>query len=804
MTPDAVEVTHAQNVKPMLQFSHALEKLEFDRIRQRLLHYAYSEPGKELLRAISVSTSLAEITLELRRVSELKNLLEQEATFPLEGVHPIREAIQKASLEGTTLQAKELAQILSTLRTARLVRQFLSKRSTLYPTLWEIAEQLHPDKVLEYNLDQAIDETGAVRANASRELQSIRRTIADKYEQLKKRLESILKNVSEQGFSQDEIITTREGRMVIPVKIEHKNRVHGFIHSESASGATVFIEPSETLELNNDIRNLQFQEQREIERILKALTDQVGNLREQLLANLRLLALLDLIHAKAKYSIEILGVEPQVSDTGVMKLVQARHPILMRTHGRDATVPLDIELGNNFNTLIISGPNAGGKSVAMKTVGLLSLMAQCGLHIPASDQSVLRIFNSIFVDIGDEQSIENDLSTFSSHLRNLKLIEQHADSDSLALIDEIGSGTDPAEGGAIAAALLESLTNRGALTIATTHHSALKVFAHDTEGIENGAMEFDQATLTPTYRFNVGIPGSSYALEMAQRLGFNEDILRRSREFMGVQQAKLEHLISDLEASAQTYRAELEAVQSEKLRLDELVRKYESKIASQSAELKELRRKAVDEAKEIVEGANAVIERSIREIKERAAAKEAVKQAREEVRRVQQALDVKQAELPVEPSESATTGLEVGSLVQLTGGVETGEIVQFSADAKSAVVMFGSLKMKVAVKDLQKAKRRTGDSRRTTQDTQKPSEVLRDIDLRGMTSEEAIPLVDKFIDSAMLSGLHRIDIIHGKGTGALRKKIADFLSKHPRVKSYRLGEWNEGGTGATVVELTEN
>ncbi len=789
----------------LTQFSHALEKLEFEKIRQRVMRYASSEPGKDVLQSLSVATSLHDVKLELVRVSELKKLLEEEAGFPLEGIHPVREAVQKASIEGTVLTPKELSQILSTLRATKTAKQFLAKRQKQYPKIWEIAENLHTDKLLEYNLDQAVDETGSLRANASHDLQSIRRAIADKYEQLRKRLESILKNVADLGFSQDEIITTREGRMVIPVKVEHKNRVPGFIHSASASGATVFIEPSETLDLNNEIRSLQFQEQREIERILRELTKQVGQLRDALQSNLQLLAQLDVLNAKAKYSIEILGVEPEVHQFGVVKLVQARHPILLQTHGRDATVPLDIELGNTYNTLIISGPNAGGKSVAMKCVGLLSLMVQCGLHIPASDQSVLRIFSNIFVDIGDEQSIENDLSTFSSHLRNLKAIDEQADADSLVLIDEIGSGTDPAEGGAIAAALLEPLTERGAYTIATTHHSALKVFAHDTEGVENGAMEFDQSNLTPTYRFKAGMPGSSYALEMAQRLGFNELMLSRSREFMGTQQAKLEHLISDLELSAQKYRNELDAAQFKKIKLDELVLKYESKISAQARELKELKKKAVEEAREIVESANAVIERSIREIKERSADKESIRQVREDLKKVREEIKVKEAELPLEPVELEQASLEVGNIVKLIGGVETGEIANINPDGKSAVVVFGSLKMRVAIKDLVKATRKLGDSRRTMLvETEKPTEVMRDLDLRGMTSGEAIPIVDKFIDTAMLAGLHRVDIIHGKGTGALRKKITDFLSKHPRVKSYRLGEWNEGGTGATVVELTEN
>lgn len=769
------------------------------------MRYASSELGKDVLRLLPVLTSAQEIKEELSRVSEFKTLLEEEAGFPLEGVHPIREALQKASVEGAVLTSKELSQILSTLRAARIARQFSAKRQEQYPKIWKIAGLLHADKVLEYNLEQAVDDTGSVKANASRELQSIRRAISEKYDQTRKQLESILKNVSQLGFSQDEIITTREGRMVIPVKAEHKNRVHGFIHSASASGATVFIEPSETLDLNNEIRSLQFQEQREIERILRALTKQVGELRDALISNLRLIAQLDALNAKAKYSVEILGVEPEVHQSGNVKLVQARHPILLQTHGRDATVPLDLELGTSFYTLIISGPNAGGKSVAMKCVGLLSLMVQTGLHIPASDESTVRIFKNIFVDIGDEQSIENDLSTFSSHLRNLKAIEEQSDADSLVLIDEIGSGTDPAEGGAIAAALLESLTKRGAYTIATTHHSALKVFAHDTEGVENGAMEFDQARLTPTYRFRAGVPGSSYALEMAQRLGFKENVLNRSREFMGTQQAQLEHLITDLEFSAQKYRNELDQVQSEKVRLHELIQKYESKISTQAAELKDLKRKAVEEAKNIVDNANAVIERSIKEIKERAADKNSISSVREDVRKTRQEIQLQQAELQSESTEPESGLLEVGNTVKLSGGLETGEIASVSPDKKSAVVLFGNLKMKVATKDLVKGKknpREPGIPRQA--DIEKPIEGLRDLDLRGMSGEEAIALVDKFIDTAILAGLHRIDVIHGKGTGALRKKITNFLSTHPRVKSFRLGEWNEGGTGATVVELAEN
>ncbi len=787
----------------MDSWASVIEKLEFEKVRQRVMRYAASVPGQEFLQNTSISISLDEIRLHLQQVSELKKLLEEEGSIPLDGIFPVRDAVRKAAIEGTVLPGKEIAQILSSLKAARTVKQFLSKRKEQYPLLWRLAEPLYVDKVLEFNIERAVDESGNVRANASKELQGIRRAIAEKYDQLRKKLEAILKEATAQGLTQDEIITTREGRMVIPVKTEHKHRVHGFIHSASASGATVFIEPTETLDLNNEIRTLQFQEGQEVQRILRELTQQIGESYEALLSNLRVLAELDALASKAKYSIEILGVEPQLSESGYLKLVQARHPLLMLSHGRDGTVPLEIELGKEYNTLIISGPNAGGKSVAMKCVGLLTLMAQAGMHIPASESSVLRVFRQMFVEIGDEQSIENDLSTFSSHLSHLKHIEEHADADSLVLIDEIGSGTDPTEGSAIAAALLERLTQRGTLTIATTHHGALKVFAHNAPGVENGAMEFDQDSLRPTYRFRAGIPGSSYALEMAERLGIHESLVQRSREFLGDEGAKLQHLIAELEASVQEYRRELDAVKAEKARLDALVREYERKLSSQAAELRELKRKAVEEARDLVESANAAIERSIREIRESSADKQAVKEARQSIENLRKEIHDRASEVLSVEAPADSREITPGALVRLIDGSETGEVVAVSPDQKSALVLFGNVKMKVATRALVSAPRSAMRRTASAIGDEKREPVARDLDLRGMTGDEAIPLVDKFIDSAVLAGLHRVDIIHGKGTGALRKKIADFLSKHPQVKSYRLGEWNEGGAGATVVELIE-
>jgi DNA mismatch repair protein MutS2 len=701
------------------------------------------------------------------------------------------------------LPGKDLAQIVSTVRAARTARSFASRRKDEYPLLWASAEALYTDKVLEFNIDQAVDETGAVRATASRDLQAIRRSIAERYEVLKKRLSTILREVSELGFSQEEIITTREGRMVIPVKSEHKNRVPGFIHSASSSGATVFIEPTETLELNNEITSLQFQEQREIDRILRGLTTQVGKVKQEILNSLDILAELDCLGARAKYSIEVVGIAPALNDQGTLLLLDARHPLLLLAHGRSGTVPLSLELGENARTLIISGPNAGGKSVAMKCVGLLALMTQAGIHIPASDETVMRIFTRVLVDIGDEQSIESDLSTFSSHLRNLKAFAEEADGDSLVLIDEIGAGTDPAEGGAIAAAVLERLTRLSARTIATTHHGFLKVFAHETPGVENGAMEFDQATLTPTYRFRSGTPGSSYALEMAERLGFQSSLMNRSRTLLGEGQHRLESLIGQLESSLQKNRVEADRLEKERIRAEELVRNYEDRTSKLQAELKEMRRKAVEEAREIVDRANAVIEQSVREIREGGGDRTSARAARGNVQKMKEEL-ARQSEALSDVAPPASAPLGPGSSVTIRGTGNPGEIVSIAADGKAAVVVFGQVKMRVPMSDLRPVESRQLRSDQVAQiRTEKMSSAARELDVRGMTGDEALPLLDKFIDDAILAGYGRVDIIHGKGTGALRKKVTEFLHQHPRVLASRIAEWNEGGTGATVVELKQ-
>ena len=778
----------------MADFTTAIQKLEFDKILDRLQQLVVSEPGRACAASLQPSDDAATIRAHLQRVTETKELLITEGGIPLDGIKSILPALKKAAIENHILTSRELLDIALTLRAARLTSTFLSKRQKSYPHVAALAANLSYDKVVEYNIFECIDEEARIRDSASKELLRIRQDTISTADALRKRLSSILKRVSEKEFLQEEIITTRDGRMVIPVKVEHKNHVPGFIHSSSASGATVFIEPAETLDLNNALTELHLSEQREISRILAQLTEQVKEIRSNLEATLSTLAMLDLIAAKATYSIEILGNAPAVAEVPRVRLVQARHPVLLQRHRREEVVPLDLQLGDDTLTMVITGPNAGGKSVAMKTVGLLALCTQAGIHIPAAPESEFGVFKQIFVDIGDDQSIENDLSTYSSHLLSLRDILRHADNSSLVLIDEIGAGTDPAEGGALAASVLKDLTHRAAMTIATTHHGMLKAFAHETPGVMNASLEFDHETLKPTYRFRTGFPGSSYALELARRLELPLQIISHARELVGDAKVKLEQLLSDLERQSQEYRDQLRYVSAERDHLDSLVHTYDEKMRDLRKELQTIRRKAVDEAQDIVKGAQALIEKTIREIRESAAEKATVRAAREDVQRLQERI----ATLDVQDQTSAPEDLRVGDTVRLKDASQVGEILEIKG--AFAVILSGNARLRAKLQNLAKVSSRGPRALEQPQVMYTP-EGKTEIDLRGMLGEEAVAQVERFLDDALIAGLHRVDIIHGKGTGALRKRVAEFLRIYPHVKSFRLGEWNEGGTGVTVVEL---
>ncbi len=775
----------------------SLSKLEFDKVKKHLTRYTLSDLGKEHVDRLLPATDEDEIRKNLAVVSEMKFLLESDEPLPLEHVLDIRLSLQRASIENYLLPSDHLRKISLVIDTSAKVSRYFSKRRGQYPILSQMAGQYTIEKILQYNIDRAIDEYGMVKDNATKEISKIRQEISEKRLSLKKTLEQMLKAVVGKDWLQEEIITTRDGRMVIPIKVEHKNRVPGFIHSSSASGATVYIEPTETLELNNAIRTLEFEERREIEKLLKGLTEQVKQAVENVRTVVDILGQLDFIQAKAKYSIELIGSEPRFKDGAPLKIVRGYHPILLQHRKREDVVPLDLMLGDGTVSVIITGPNAGGKSVAMKTVGLLCAMAQAGCHVPASSESEFRIFTDVFVDMGDEQSIENDLSSFTSHLQNLRYIVEHVNSESLVLLDEIGSGTDPLEGASIAAAVLEYLSERHCLTIATTHHGSLKAFAFEHPSISNAAMEFDQKTLTPTYRFRSGIPGSSYALEMAERLKIPENVIRRAKELKGTQSTNLESLIIDLERKSQDLQKTLDEVRNEKDSLDASIIHYQNKISSLEKEVKEIRSQALEEAKKIVDSANRTIERLVKDIKEQSARKEIVVAVKNELKELKAELEKEVSLISPEKVEGGT--VQVGSYVRLRDSTSEGEVVE-TMDNGYAHVLVGTLRLRIPVSDLIVIPKRAVISSRSYAE-QVAGEVKTEVDLRGMYGDEAIETVAKAIDNALLHGLHRIDIIHGKGTGALRKRVKEYLQNNSSIKSFRLGEWNEGGTGVTIVEL---
>jgi DNA mismatch repair protein MutS2 len=693
-------------VKKMHNMHEIFEKLEFARVQARISRYSVSQLGKEMVGKIQVFENLEDATIELTKVSEFKRLLEEDGSFPMEGLTDIREALGRASIEGNFIAPLELVSIANFLKASRNAKVYFSKRGDRYPLLGNLVEPLLIDKVLEYNIERAIDDHGNIRDAASKTLKDIRQELISLSDHLRKKLEAILKAISEKDYAQEDIITQRDGRMVVPVKAEHKRHIPGFVHSASATGATVFIEPAETLETNNEISNLHFQERREIERILRELTSQVREQIDAIRESVAVLGKIDFLHAKAKYSMELIGVQPVVKKERPLRIIDGRHPILLQKHRRDEVVPLSVELGGDHRTLIITGPNAGGKSVALKTIGLLSLMVHCGIHIPASQDSEFVFLKQIFVDIGDDQSIENDLSTFSSHVINLKKILEYADEGSLVLIDEIGAGTDPVQGGALGASVLEHLTRAGAMTVATTHHGSLKAFAYETEGVENGSMEFNVETLTPTYRFQVGLPGSSYTLEIADRLGLPNNIIKRSRAFAGTQTNRLEDLIIELESLSQEYQRKSSLLEAEKIHADDLMKSYEEKINALAKDVRLMKQRAVEEASNILASANARIEQAIKEIKESQADKKAIKDARNTIDTLKK--DIREVQRGIDSASSTELGetFSIGDRVTMNGSSECGEVVSSIDSIGEVLVAFKNMKMRVSVRDLVKFEER--------------------------------------------------------------------------------------------------
>ncbi len=772
----------------------SLVELEFPKVRDCISRYCVSSLGQEIIEAMMPTENIAWLRDEHERLQEAYNLYAANEPIPLDNLSDVRTQLQKARIEHAYLQPGELLDVYEVLQGSRRVRNFFKNLAERTPRLTEFTQYLFENRLLEKHITEAIDETGAVRDNASRDLQRIRREIQDTANRLRQRLQKLLKKMGEEDVLTDEFITQRDGRFVMPVRVEHKRTIPGIIHGSSQTGSTVFMEPAETFEMNNELSLLYNEERREIIKILQTLTGEVGAVADEMLGSLEILALLDALQAKSRHAVNFGGMRPEITEENVVEMRNVFHPVLVQNKGLKNVIPLSIEFTDSIRGHLISGPNAGGKTVALKSIGLNLLMALSGIFPLGECRTNYR---RIFSGIGDHQSIDANLSTFSSQLHRLREILAHCAPDVLVLVDEIASGTDPAEGGALAAGILDSFLERRVFFIVTTHQSSLKSYALTKSEIKNASLEFDQKRLEPTYKFLSGVPGNSYAFALAENLGIPDVVLKRARGYLGDRHSELEESI----AALQRFRSEAEELHkqaSEDRRKAEQSRSdYEVRLKDIKQNRNSLLKEARQEALGVVSQANALVEQTIREIKEQQRSASDVKREFEEGKsNLQKEVAKARAE---DKAGEETQQIGIGDIVAMEGMTQTGTVIELDKEG-NALADFNGLKFRVPVGELRITKQKKKELPRSTEAFIK-FDAKTSLDIRGMRAEEAWRDLDRFISDALVGNLDNVTIVHGKGTGALRQVVQDFLAQHPSVTSQRPGELTEGGAGVTVVSL---
>ncbi|MHB1686006.1 MAG: endonuclease MutS2 [Ignavibacteriaceae bacterium] len=778
-----------------------LDKLEFHKVLQYISRYCTTENGKKNILLSIPFDQLSQITAEGNLVSEAKEILIKNIQPPIEYLTDLSETISKSNIEGAAIESKKILEILGLAVISRNLASYLKSNSETAPELSKISQILFSDKLFEHSIKKVINENGEVNDNASVKLSEIRKEIRRTNDELIRSVNRIIKSLNEKDIVREDYLTLRDGRIVIPVKAEHKRHIRGFIHSESSTGQTVYIEPEETLELNNEIVSLSFAEKREIERLLRELTKRIGTVAKDLKDSLETISYVDTVFARAKYSIEVIGAFPLINNSKDFNILDARHPLLLTRQlagGKENIVPLNISIGNK-KVILITGPNAGGKTVVLKSIGLLILLVQSGIHVPCSPDSNFHFFKNVLLDIGDQQSIEDDLSTFSSHLSNINEILRLADKNSLIILDEIGTGTDPAEGSALAAATLISLRDKNATVLATTHHGNLKLIANDLEGFENAAMEFDTENLKPTYLFKQGIPGSSYAFEVAKRIGLDESFLDLASGYLDPDKHKVEKFLVEIETKSRSLEDKLKKLEIENSRLSGLSKLYQENIEKLNKEKKQILKVAKQEADIYLKDVNRQIERVVKELKESNAKAETIKSSQnliKELKEKNKKLFTDDIDLNVENYK-----FEVGNNVTIKNTQTVGEIIELTQDKKKALIKVGSIKIQAALTDLVLTKKETKKTESFSGYGYLPAPVNIRLDIRGERAEGAEFEVIKFIDNAYSSGLDKIEILHGKGTGALKKTVSEVLKHHEKVKTFYFAPIEFGGDGITIAEL---
>lgn len=782
----------------------SFKTLEFNKILDKLQNYAGSELGKSIAAQLTPYTDIEEIKHHQGETSEAVTMVIKKGSLGMGGLRDISTYIKRVQIGGS-LNITELLHIADFLRVSKRAKGYgqAEGKNDAFPILEPRFNAIELANELERDIERCIVSPTEVADDASSTLREIRRNIKISNDRIKEQLNAIIHSASYRNMLQDPVITIRNDRYCVPVKQEYKNAFSGMIHDQSATGATVFIEPMSVVNLNNRIAELLSNEKVEIDRILALLSSKVAEYDDLLLSNQEILADLDFVFAKAELSISMKATEPIFNTKGYINIKKARHPLL----NPETVVPTNIYIGKDFNTLLITGPNTGGKTVTLKTVGLFTLMGQSGLHISAFDNSQLTVFDEVFADIGDEQSIEQSLSTFSSHMTNIVKILDKITNNSLVLLDELGAGTDPTEGAALAISIIQYLHKIGVRTLVTTHYSELKLFALSTDGVENASCEFDVQTLRPTYRLLIGVPGKSNAFAISKRLGLPEFLIEDAKEVLSHEDVKFEDVITDLEINRKSLEIEKEKAEeyrkeAERLRVE--AQKQREKLNSQRDKII---RKANEEARILISDAKDEADKVLKEIRklQRNGNTKAIEEKRQALKDKMSKVDSKITKNE-KKNHNVPEKLVIGDKVKVHSLNQSGVVATLPDKNGNVTVKTGIMKVTVSIKDLSLDQSdsvimATPKKFASSIKRKKAGSVSAEIDLRGCLADEAIDLVDKYLDDAYLAGVSPVTIIHGKGTGALRKAVHTFLKSNAHVKSFRLGQYGEGESGVTVVEL---
>ncbi len=787
---------------------HSLEVLEYKKIIKMTADRAATNIGQEIVNNLKPVNNADYIQERLAEVTAMKSMIAEFSTPPFGGVRDIRDDLKKAA-KGSVLSTDAISRVRSTLRGVSELQRYLeSIKADLdprivereYQLIYDLCSDLQNRPGLAREIDRCINEYGELADDASAKLKSLRSKMDSIENSIRDKLDSIIKSNHYQDMLQENIVTRRENRYVVPVKQEQRNNFDGIVHGQSVSGLTVLMEPMAVVRLNNELREVRAKESAEIQRILQMLSSKIAQDEKIIKRDLMIITRLDSIAAAAKFSLDFECNAPEINEKGLIELNQARHPLL-----KEDPVPIDLKLGDDITTLVITGPNTGGKTVALKTVGLLTLMTQTGLHIPAAANSTVAVFKKIFADIGDEQSIEQSLSTFSSHMHRIREFLAESDDSTLVLMDELGVGTDPEEGAALGISILEKLQQKNAVTIATTHYSQLKSYAYTTDEVENASVEFDIETLKPTYKLIMGVPGGSNAFEIALRLGIPQEIIDRARTLLSDESIKVEDIINELNQERNRYqklREEMEELRDHEKKLKE---KYEKMIEEQQQKHEKEMKAAREEAEAIVEETKKETKRIISNLKskdftQRSEVDRAQTSANQNLKELSEILE---AENEKEKEKIDADEFKEGDQVRVRSIGRKGEITSIDRDKKEAQIQAGIMQVTASLADLVKVDIPDDSEEKQLKNyrVKKAQHVSPKLDLRGERYEAAQYKVDKYLDDAFLAGLNEVEIVHGKGTGALRNAVEEVLEKNSHVQDYRLGRQKEGGMGVTIVKI---